>query len=427
MMHKLFQRGISLGTSKTARHLYWVFSGNAFSTVLTFFTLVLVIAPRITKAEYGIFLSLFTLANLLSDLGEAGLGSALTRFIPPLLVKGNHARAKSYLATAFKMDFWIAMVLGGLVMIFSPILSHELFAATPVSNVLLTGFMTIFMIGLTFSTFALSAHQKFPEVTVVNIFYSLVRLFMLVIAVFLFKLSLGLVLVIYALAAVFAWAYAFIFVGTDFLKVPYNQGEGRELRKFAFFLAIQRLFIATASRLDLLMLVPLAGAVEAGIYGMASRFSLVYPLVISSLGQVLSPKFAEFRQGREAASFFKKAAIVTLTLLLSLGVFYAFAAFFIRSYVTDYSEAIPVLQGLLIALAPFIMATPFVSLLTYTLKKPQLMSFASFLQLVVIFATNLYFLPKLGRFGPAVGIGLGNMTVLMITVAATWYYLKNEK
>lgn len=413
-----------MGLSKTARHLYWVFSGNILSTVLTFFTLVLVIAPRLTKAEYGIFLSLFTLANLLSDLGEAGLGSALTRFIPQLVVENKNTEARSYLATAFKMDLWIALALGSLVAILSWPLSTVLFAQTPQVNVVLTGLMTVFMIALTFSTFALSAYKKFPEVSVVNIFYSLIRLFMLVVAVLFFRLSLTTVLFVYVLSALFAWGYAFIHLKPDFLRLPYNSVRGREIRGFAAFLAVQRIFIAIASRLDLLMLVPLAGAIEAGVYGMASRFSLVYPLVISSLGQVLSPKFAEFRKGREAGLFFKKATLVTLALLVSLVAFYVFAAFFIRRFIPDYIEAIPVLSGLLFAMAPFIIATPFVSLLTYTLKKPQLMSIASLIQLIVIFLANLYFLPTLGRFAPAIGIGLGNLVVCVITVAASWYYVR---
>ena len=74
MMRNILEKGFAIGRSTTARHIYWVFSGNVLSTVLTFFALVVVMAPRISKAEYGIFLALFTLANLLSDLSEAGLG-----------------------------------------------------------------------------------------------------------------------------------------------------------------------------------------------------------------------------------------------------------------------------------------------------------------------------------------------------------------
>jgi len=54
------------------------------------------------------------------------------------------------------------------------------------------------------------------------------------------------------------------------------------------------------------------------------------------------------------------------------------------------------------------------------------MTFVSAVQLIIIFLSNLYFIPKLGRFGPAIGIGLGNLAVLVISVGATWYYLKKE-
>ncbi len=427
MINKLLLNGMHLGKSTTAKHIYWVFSGNVLSTILTFFTLVLLISPRISKEEYGIFLALFTLATLLTDLGEAGLGGALAKYIPPLTVSGKENEAKKYLATAFKLNMGIALIIGVLMCIFASSISGFLFEGTKVFNVLITAFMTITMITMTFSTFALAAYNKFPEVTVVNVFYSLVRLGMLVLMIFVNQLTLPVILVIYLLSALFAWGYTFVYLGIDFIKLPLNWNYAKDLGRFARFLAVQKIFIAISSRLDLLMLIPLAGAIEAGIYGMASRFALVYPLVISSVGQVFSPKFAEFKGGKEATVFFRKAGLVTSALLISLVFFYIFASFFIRTFVKEYIEAIPVLKGLLIAMAPFIAATPFVSLLTYTLKKPNIVAFASLVQLIVIFIANLLFIPTLKRLGPAAGIGVGNAVALLIIVTGSWYYIAQEK
>ncbi len=424
MIRKLFRLGINLSTSDTARHLYWVFSGNILSTILTFFTLVILIAPRISKGDYGIFLALFTLASLLSDLGEAGLGGALTKFIPPLMLAGKKAQVKSYLSTAYKIEFIISLVFGISIFLLAQPLAQRWFAGTNPINLFVTAILTSLMIFLTFATFALSAQKKFPEMTVVNVFYSLIRLLLLVIAVFFFHINILIILVIYTLATLLAWLYTFIFLGVDFINSPYEREKARELGKFAVFLALQKVLVSISSRIDLLMLVPLAGAIEAGVYGMASRFSLVYPLLVSSLGQVLSPKFAEFQGGKEATTFFKKSAILVGGLLFSLIFFYFFAASFIQIFVVDYLDAIPVLKGLLISMAPFIVATPFVSLLTYTLKKPYIVTTASLLQLLVIVSSNVYFLPLLGRYAPAIGIGLGNLAVCTFTIVATWYYLR---
>ena len=130
MMHKILNKGLVIGRSTTARHIYWVFSGNVLSTILTFFALVVVIAPRISKAEYGIFLALFTLANLLSDLGEAGLGGALTKFIPPLIVQKKPIQAKEYLATAHQIELGITFVVCALLLLLAGPLARILFAKT---------------------------------------------------------------------------------------------------------------------------------------------------------------------------------------------------------------------------------------------------------------------------------------------------------
>ncbi|KKS86285.1 MAG: Polysaccharide biosynthesis protein [Candidatus Gottesmanbacteria bacterium GW2011_GWA1_43_11] len=427
MMRNILEKGFAIGRSTTARHIYWVFSGNVLSTVLTFFALVVVMAPRISKAEYGIFLALFTLANLLSDLSEAGLGGALTKFIPPLLLQKKASRAKEFLATAHQIELGITIVVCVTLLLLAGPLARILFAGTAQINVVITALMTATMILMGFMVFALSAYKKFPEVTVVNVFYSIIRLALLLVFALLTKLSLFNILIVYLLSSILSWIYSLFFLGTSWVTIPFSRERAGKIIRFASFLAVQKVFVAVSSRLDLLMMVPLAGAVEAGIYGMASRFALVYPLLISSLAQVLAPKFAELATIGAATAFFKKVGLVICGLLVSLIVFNSFARIFISAFVQNYSEAIPVLGGLLLSMAPFIAATPFVSFVVYTLKKPWIMMVASFVQLVVIFAVNWWLLPSLGRFAPATGIGLGNLTIFIIAAGASWYYFNQEK
>ena len=428
MVKKIVSFVFDLGLSKTARSLYWVFSGNGILIVLTFFTTIL-IANSLTKAENGIFLALLTLANLLSDLGEAGLGSSLSSFIPGLLLESNETNkqeAQKYLATAFKLELIIGLILGSILAVLSVPISKWLFASTQPINVFITALITFILVLFGFSIFALSAFKKFREVSVVNIFYSLVRLGLLVVALLVFKVSLLLILLVYLIAFTSGWVYSLLFLKTNFLFAKASKSHTNKLLKFSSFLAIQKLFISISSRLDLLMLVPLSNAVEAGVYGIAQRFSLVYPLVISSLGQVLAPQFAEFGKGRHALQFLKKAGIIIGLLLISELLFYIFAKPLIVFLIPKYVEAITVFQALLIATTGFIIATPFVSFIIYTLKKPYITTISSFIQLVVIFISNLYFIPRYGRMAPAIGIGIGNVVICIIAISASFYYLRKE-
>ncbi len=425
MMNNLIQKSILLIKTRTAKDLYWVFSGNILLIILTFFTTIL-IANKLTKAENGILLALLTLANLLSDLGEAGLGSSLSNFIPGLIIDRDYHEAKRYVSTAFLLELIIGIIIVIGIFLFAHSLSSTLFANTPVNNVMITAGMTFILILFGFSTFALSAYKLFAQVSVINIFYSLVRLALVVMVMLFAKLTLFSALMIYTLAFSLGWMYSLVFLKSH---LSLYVGTGIHVRKlvgFSRFLALQKMFISLYSRLDLLMLVPLSGAVEAGVYGIASRFSLVYPLAISSLGQVLAPKFAEFGKGKDALAFFKKVSVVVGILLISQFLFVIFAQPLIVFLLPKYADSIPVFQGLIIAMIGFIISTPFVSFIIYTLRKPHITTISAFFQLIIIFFANLYFIPKFGRYAPAIGIGLGNIAMCVITISASIYYLRKE-
>lgn len=425
MINKLFSSASNLGFSKTAKNIYWVFFGNFASIIITFFTTI-IIANAISKEDNGIFLALFTLANLLSELGEAGVGSALSHFVPRALTDGRSDEATKYVASGFRIELGIGLTLFLVVSLLSPVLSRYLFASTPVSNVLLIGIMTVFLIAYVFASFALSAYQRFREVAVLNIFYSLVRLLILFLVMLTTHLSLGTLLVVYLAAAIVTCGYGAMLLKPAFITTSVSGERIKKVMGFAGFLAVQKILVAVSSRLDLLMLVPLSGALEAGVYGIASRFAMVYPVLIGSLGQVLAPKFAEYKKGSHALAFFKKVTVVVVLLLVSQFIFYIFAQPLLLLLVPKYADAIPVFQSLLVAMVGFVIATPFVSFLIYTLKKPYITTLTSATQLIIIFLSNVYFLPSLGRMGPAIGIGLGNMAVCIIAITATVYYLRKE-
>jgi teichuronic acid exporter len=425
MIQKLINFASRLGFSTTAKNIYWVFFGNAMSFVLTFFTLI-IIAKSISKEEYGIFFALFTLANLLSELGEAGVGAALSRFIPQEVIAKNHHEANTYVSAGFRIELAIGLFIFTIIFLFTPMLANYLFDKTPSVNVLIIAIMTIFLILYVFSSFALSAFQKFKEVAFLNIFYSFIRIVMLFILLLINHIFLTTVLLIYLFAAILTWVYGIFLMKPSFLRTPVSKDKIEKIFHFTKFLSVQKIFVSTSSRLDLLMLVPLSSSYEAGVYGLASRFALVYPVLIGSLGQVLAPKFGEYKKGSQALSFFKKVLLVIGLFLLSQLIFYLVAQPLILLLLPEYAEAIPVLKALLIAMVGFIVATPFVSFLIYTLKKPHITTLSSGLQLAIIFLSNLYFIPKYGRIGPAIGIGLGNLVVCIVVISATIYYLRKE-
>lgn len=427
MIRKLVHHSIMLGTSRTARHLYWMFVGNALSIILAFFATVL-IARYLTKESFGIYLALFTFATLIADLADVGIGTSLSSFIPGLIRDKRDHEARQLLSQAYIVEIIIGSVLFLFIVIFSPILANTLFGKTSTLNLVLTGLMMILIQLTNFAILSLSSLKMFRENSLINIFYGIVRLALVAYAASRGTMSLAIVLVIYIVSSFLSWIYS-----QAYIKVPrayrnLDKNLLKRLLRFSGFLGLQKMFVAIAARLDMLMLIPLAGAYEAGVYGAASRISQVYPFIISSFGQVLAPKMAEFVSVRTALPFLRKTLMVTCLMLFSLTLFYLLAKpVILLLFGVKYLEAIPVFKVLLLSIIGFILAAPFVSLLIYTLKKPHIIAATTFMQLLVITTSNLIFIPKYGRFGPAIGIGIANVLTFIFTASAVWYYMRKEK
>ncbi len=423
----MFRKIINIGLSKTAKNLYWIWSGNFIYIVLTFFTTI-IIARFLSPTDFGIYLALITFGSLLPDLADIGIGSSLCRFIPELEIDNKLARIKSLKNTAWLMEFFLGGAMFLLTLLFSPILAKHLFADISLTVLFITAGMIWVTQMMTFSIYVLSAHKKFRESTLVNLSYAMVRLLLICIFVIMKRVNLVNILWIYLISVLFSWLYSFLHIGWDWLQLKIDKAEMKKLMGFSGYLGLQKIFVAASSRLDVLMLVPLASAYEAGVYGAASRIAMIYPFAVGGLSQVLAPKMAEFRSNQMVISFLRKVSLIVGVLLVSIAGFLFFADWLIPIlFGQKYLEAIPVFKGLLISMIPFVLSVPFVSLVIYTMKKPIYIAIATFIQLVVIGMCNLWFIPKLGRFGPAMGIGLGNLVILAITVWVAINYFNKTK
>lgn len=415
-----------LGTSTTAKSLYWVFSGNSVAVGLAFFSTVL-IARFLSKEEFGLFLALYSFSALLSDLGDMGLGPSLSSFLPPLVQEKKHREVTCTLSTTFYLQFGVGIFLTLGVGLFGEFFNEKLFAGSTLSDFWAALSVMLALMGFNFAILSLSALKYFKETAVINVANGVVRLFLLILFALSGNLSTFSVLVVHFGGFMFSWVFALIYLKLDFLTFQTNRDHIKSLVKFSGFLGVQKIFVAVLARLDVLMLIPLSNAFEAGVYGAASRIALIYPVFIGSLSQVLAPSFAEFRNGRAARKYFIKTLGVTALFAFSLLIFYLHAEPIVTTlFGSKYHDAIPVFKALLIAMIPFVLGTPFTSLVIFTFKKPQIIALASLVQLVIMYLLNLFFIPVEGRMGPVWGIGIGNLAVFLIVGAAAWYYFRIE-
>jgi O-antigen/teichoic acid export membrane protein len=223
----------------------------------------------------------------------------------------------------------------------------------------------------------------------------------------------------------------FYFVKLRFLFVKRIVGDLKSLVSFSSYLGIARSLTAVASRLDVLMLFALLSASmapsEAGIYAGAVRFIAPYPLFAGSFSTVIAPRIATFSHHHELKKFLKKVILVTLSLIASVFVFIVLARPFLYLFLGIKSEpSVPVLQLLLVSQIFFVASIPAVSLAIYYLKKPYILTVNSVIQILIVIVGNLIFIPKFGRFGPAISLIFAYGITLILTSFMSFYYLKKE-
>lgn len=425
-MKRYFHQGLHLAKSATARNLYWVFSGNIITILMAVAATALI--GKAGPAQLGLFLALFSFASLVADFSEIGLGSALSSFIPRLQVENKKSEINVILSTAFFSQLIIGLIVTGILLLIAPLLSQLLFDKTAISHILITGVLVIILLLFNFGTFALSSLKKFQENALMNIFAGLIRLTLLIIFSWYKMLNLTSILWIQVVSLGCGFLYSLLYLQVKFIFTKPKLDYTKKLLLFSSPLGIQKLFVAVSSRLDILMLTSLVGAASAGVYGAAMRFAQVYPYAISSFAQVLAPTFASFSDKKSALGFLKKTLIITSIFVSSMVALYILAEPLISIPFgkEQYQTAIPVFRALLIAMIGFILAVPFNSFLTYFLKKPFIIAFGTLVQLIIIFVSNIIFIPILKEFGPILGIGLGNLTIFVLALGASWYYFKEK-
>ena len=397
-------------------------------TICAFFFTVIV-ARALSPSEFGIFSALMALTVLFSELFDLGIGSALNRFVPPLILQGKKEEVKIFFKTAFKFEAAVGLILLALIFLFSSYLAKIIFHDAGFSFLVkIAGVGGLGFIMFTLIACAFSARGAFAKLFLVYSLYALPRVIFSGIFFLSGKLNLVSSLLIFIVTTYLTFPLAVFLLPFDFLRAQEVKGRLRQILSFSGFMGVSRALLAVSSRLDVLMLISLASAFGAGVYSAAFRISYVYPLIVGSFTMVLAPKFSSFENFTQALSFFKKVGLATLGLISTIPIFLFFSRpLVLLVFGPSYEEAIPVLQGLLLSLIPFLVNIPFVNLLIYTFKKPIISTISSLSGLLIIFLLNFLLIPSFGRFAPVVSLSVSYLSSFFLSLIFLFYYVRKEK
>jgi O-antigen/teichoic acid export membrane protein len=148
--------------------------------------------------------------------------------------------------------------------------------------------------------------------------------------------------------------------------------------------------------IDILFVQKYLSSYETGLLGGVSRIALLFSLIAYSLGNVLNPRVARYKDKKDVNSYIKKALFLLVACIAAFLAFIPFGKLAILLTVgPEYLPGINILYILTAASFLAIAAVPFLALF-YTFEASWYFSVSGILQLVIMIVGNAVFVPLYG-------------------------------
>ena len=407
--------------SQTALDSLIVLAGSATSSILGF-VFVFIIARKLGPSQFGIYSTVINYATFLAAVVDIGINQSLVRFV-------NSAKSdteqKKWVSTSLLAVTTTTLLLGLLATLFYHFFLRHIWNHQEEFSLLI--FITVFII--TINTFLLSFFQTFRRFwsrSLFDITFSVVRLLIIGGALIFGTINLNWSFDSIIFAYVFASVIGFFVIRKQIDFSLIDSSKIWEIFKFSRWLALVNFFANLYGRLDVMMLAWLSTAYTTGIYAAAARFIMIFPLVVSSLSSVISPRFAGFTQTHETHAYFKKTIGISLLVTVVMSILIIIAKpLILAAYSREFQQAVPVFQLLVLANIPLILSIPATNAIIYFFKKPQYITFTTFIQLLGLFTLTRLLVPSQQMFGPVYSL-LAMNSFGLITYYLVYMRLANK-
>lgn len=381
---------------------------GTFSTALFGFLFTIIMARSLTLDQFGVFSALTSLVAILYSIGDLGVGPAIINFLP---------RHKSLEIKIISTSFWFQYAIGLiLALIFWGLASYSsiLVPGSLPGHFYLTGSLVFNYILIGWAQSVPTAKKSFLKISLSQTIDSLIKILIVYMLYKTSGLSISLGLLANAISVCLA---LFLVFWKDLFSVPlqFSKKVFTDLYHYSKWIAVSRLFSVFYSKIDILLLNLLGNSFQAGIFAASSRITLLFTIIVSSLGLVINPRFASFRAKKDFLLYTKKVFLLIsgVAFLLLLTVVFADK---IIDFVfgIQFAQSVRVFQLLSISMIPFLYSSIFTAAILYTFQLPIFYALLTFLNLGITIAVNLLFIPKIGYFAPVFGSFIGNTICLLL-------------
>ncbi len=374
--------------------------------------------------NFGLLTVSVAVLTLTADTLDLGINTGIVRFVSSNLVS-NREKALKFLKLSLEIKFivWLLVLIFGIAL--APVIADKIFNKIELEQPLR---LVMFGVGgallFSFATAALQSFQKYFTWSWVNISTNLLRLLFILLLLFYGQLNLMSGLIVYLLLPFFGFSLTLFLIPVKKIFMVKNELTlAKELFSYNVWIALFALVAAISARLDTFLIARLLSPQEIGIYGAANQLTQVVPQIISALGVVAAPKFANFTNLKQMLEYFKKFQLMTIGLLFSGLLTVPLAYYFIPLvYGPKYQGAILPFIILLSAMLVFLISVPVHNSIIYYFGQPQVFVWVSIGHLLIIGFLGYWFISSYGVVGAAVTVLIGTLFNFLAPLA--WFLIK---
>ncbi len=394
--------------SDTSKDTFITLMGNGIVAV-SGATFTILVARGLAPSQFGVLSALTSTAILLASLGDMGISSALVNFIPKYKSDRN-----SIVSLSFWIQIIIAIFLALLILVVSPWHS-QIIPGSTLTHFLLLPILTSAALISGFAQYLLKAEKNFLYSAIVQIIESVGKLIPVGLLFFLFTLDIRIVL-LSIIGSVTLAASIGLFKELGNISFIFPKQYLKRIFHFTKWVAIMRSFSVAISRVDVILLNALGTNHQAGIYAAASRITMLFALLVSSLGSVVAPRFSSFNKKKQVTAYIKKTSLLIggISVLMVLSIL--LAPLIVNTvFGSQYAAAIPVFRYLTLAMIPFLLSIITTNPLIYFFNKPNFTALATAIQVGLLVIIEVILIPTMGPMAPTIALAVSNTVVLVLT------------
>lgn len=406
----------SLLKSQTIRDSLISFVGLGVTAVIGF-VYTAILARHLGPATFGVYSSVAALATIFYTVGDLGISSAIINFLPK-----HPSDKKRIIGTGLLSQTIIAAFVFLLFYGFS--LIHKILIPNSLPEYLvLAGILTVNYLLIGFAQSVFTAEKRYWTFTVSQVIDAGLKIILVLFFWKISKLNISFAIFANILSTLAALLVTF---SKELTIKSFNSQIFSKLFHYSKWIGLSRFFSVWVSRVDVIILNLLVSGYVAGIFSAASRVTLLFALVISSLNSVVNSRYSQFDTNAKVIKYSQKLLLFIAGIALLMIFSSLFAPLIIEiAFGSKFSAAVPVFRALVVAMIPYLFGLITTPALLYTFHQTKFYAFVTIFQVVTMISLELLLIGRFQVFAPAIALGITNTFALLFSSIRLVQCLKN--